>query len=635
MLAAVPLLALAALIAAWARRTDNWREAVVAGSISWGAALVVITEILSLPRALDPLSTATAWVLIAGVSASTAIRNRGNRPFPCIRFSKLSVDERLLLAVNVGVLLLTLGHGLIATPSLWDSLSYHMPRVAHWAQNHSVRHFATHIQRQLWLNPGAEFIVLHFQLLSGGDRLANLPQWLAFAGCITATSLIAQEVGIARRGQIFAAFFVATLPAAVAQATGNQVDLVHAFWLCSMVSVGLRMIRDGRENSTVSQAVLFGAALGLAVLTKATAVLFAAPFCAWFLVGKRQRATRKRLVIASVAFAVAASVNVGHVTRNYLVYGAALSPLSESSEHLNQTVTPAGLASNFARNFAMHFWTRWKGVNSALYQAVETFHHALGITVNESAYTWRTTRFEPRRDEYDEMLGGSPLHVLLIAGSAGAVLLGLRRAHGPITYLIACVLSGAILFSLFLRWQPWHTRLQAPLLILAASTVAYAIEKKTPTAAFRVLAGVLLLNAIPFLFRNPARPLIGQRAIYRIPRESRYFMESPWLEPFYQDLTSYVARTDCSRVGLWMRGNYLEYPLWALLKEKSRDMPEMQHVQVTNPSSVLSEKSDFRPCLIVRIGDVKPPNPFVVPEGYSVKWTRDSAAIFGDLMAAK
>jgi len=69
-----------------------------------------------------------------------------------------------------------------------------------------VRHYPTHIQRQLWLNPGAEFVVLHFQVLSGGDRLANLPQWLAFAGSISVSSLIAQSAGVSRRGQLFVAF---------------------------------------------------------------------------------------------------------------------------------------------------------------------------------------------------------------------------------------------------------------------------------------------------------------------------------------------------------------------------------------------------------------------------------------------
>jgi 3-methyladenine DNA glycosylase AlkC len=54
---------------------------------------------------------------------------------------------------------------------------YHMTRVQHWIQNRSVAHYPTHVLKELHRNPWAEYALLHFQVLSQGDRLANLLQW--------------------------------------------------------------------------------------------------------------------------------------------------------------------------------------------------------------------------------------------------------------------------------------------------------------------------------------------------------------------------------------------------------------------------------------------------------------------------
>ncbi len=44
----------------------------------------------------------------------------------------------------------------------------------------------------MYLQPGAEFELLHLQILSGGDRLAGLVQWASMLGGLVGTSLIAQ-----------------------------------------------------------------------------------------------------------------------------------------------------------------------------------------------------------------------------------------------------------------------------------------------------------------------------------------------------------------------------------------------------------------------------------------------------------
>ncbi len=74
-------------------------------------------------------------------------------------------------------------------------MSYHLARVAHWGQNHTVAFYPTHIVRQLYQPPWAEYAMLHLYILAGGDRLANLVQWVAMAVSLVGVSVIARQLG--------------------------------------------------------------------------------------------------------------------------------------------------------------------------------------------------------------------------------------------------------------------------------------------------------------------------------------------------------------------------------------------------------------------------------------------------------
>ncbi len=80
----------------------------------------------------------------------------------------------------------------IAPPNSYDSMTYHMPRVMHWIQDRSVAYYPTNMLAQLFLTPGGEFFILHFQVLAGSDRLANLVQWFSMVGSAVGVSLIAR-----------------------------------------------------------------------------------------------------------------------------------------------------------------------------------------------------------------------------------------------------------------------------------------------------------------------------------------------------------------------------------------------------------------------------------------------------------
>ena len=75
------------------------------------------------------------------------------------------------------ILLLTI---LFNAPNTWDSLTYHMSRVAHWIQNGSVDYYFTTNSRQNEMGPGAEYLILFFQILTNSDNLAGFIQFFSY-----------------------------------------------------------------------------------------------------------------------------------------------------------------------------------------------------------------------------------------------------------------------------------------------------------------------------------------------------------------------------------------------------------------------------------------------------------------------
>ena len=205
-----------------------------------------------------------------------------------------------------GVLFIVAGVGLIAVvapPNNWDSMTYHMSRVAHWMQNRSVGHYPTSYVPQLYHPPGAEFAIMHFQIITGGDRFANLIQWLSMVGSAIAVSLIAKQLGANLRGQVFAAVFAATLPMGILQGSSTQNDYAVCFWVVCFVGCGLAGLSAGITGFNTFK---IGASLGLALLTKTTAYIFCLPFIVWFIVagikGFRRKMLQPILIIAAVTF---------------------------------------------------------------------------------------------------------------------------------------------------------------------------------------------------------------------------------------------------------------------------------------------------------------------------------------------
>ena len=574
------------------------------GAAAFGVALTLITEGLSLWHHLTPAWLAASWALACGIGVWAC---RGRRPRgPAARAGPMPRGARWA----VGAILAVTGViAVLAPPNNWDSMTYHMPRVAHWSQNGSVAHYPTHILRQLWLGPWAEFAITHLYLLTGGDRLANLVQWLAFAGCAVGSAIVAGELGGGRRARGLAAVACATLPMAIAQASSTQNDLVASFWL---LSLGYWVLRF-REAPGVSTAILVGSSAGLAALTKLPASFLAVPWLITFVAIALPLGRRSALRSVLAVIVTVVTLNVGHVSRTLPLLGdapAAPARVAGSPDQLpptwtayvNTTLDPRAVASNILRNAALHLAGPSERVNGWVEYAIVGVHRVMGLDPNDS----RTTiggpfpRFQVGPAIIHEDFVGNPLQFL--AALVAVVIVWRRREAfpGPVRGWVWLSVASALAFAVALKWQPWNSRLHLPLFVLACPLIGIAFEGRRRLSA--TWAAVFCLVALPSLGATWPRTLVGPGNVLTLSREAQRFRNHPKLQPVYGAAADVVRDMRCARVGLVLDWDGFEYPLWPLLRARIGEAVRLEHVLVQNASARLAAAAPGAPCALLVIG---------------------------------
>lgn len=593
----LPLLCWLALVAALARRrgSPGWYHVILTASVAWGVLLTAATELLSLVCGLDAPRLALFWG--GALVFLTAAARRGGGPW----FSRPDWRPSIASAVIIGGILLigaaTLLTCVTAPPNTWDSMTYHMARVAHWVQNRSVAHYPTSILRQIYLNPWAEFALMHFQILSGGDSWANLVQWFSMAGSVVGSYALAVRLGSGITGGLLAAAVCASIPMGILQASSTQNDLVASFWLIAFAYFGLRW----RERTSWESSAIAGAAFGLAVLTKAIAFVVAAPLALWFLAQGLSRHHREFLRSAGVVALVVLALNAGHFTRNANLFGNPLGTTIDGPfRYTNETFTPAVVISNLVRNAAVQLPTTEPKVAAVTQGIVVAVHDAIGADLNDPRSTWPGSVFKVPALHHHEDFAGNPWHFLLAVVTAAALLVHpVLRRNREARWLLFSAAVGLVLFCAILKWQPWHSRLLLPFFVLAAPLGGYVLVKAIPRWAAYCATVALLSCAMPYALNNESRPLLGKDSILVASRENLYFRNRPQIEGDYRRGAGDIAAQSCRDIGLVIGMETWEYPLWALLGSQGAEM-RIEHVRIENVSRTLALQV-FRPCLIVTI----------------------------------
>jgi hypothetical protein len=268
--APIVLAVAAAAFAAASLRFDGIAAAVVGGY------LVLVTQLAAVTWLLSPFDAVTVgWLtlvegaLAVGAAAAWALRGR---PLPVAapaRAELRMVCADPLTAAFVAVVAAGLAYELVLAltvpPNNWDSLTYHLTRVAGWHQAHGVHWIANAPTGRInEFQPLAEQLIL-FLFVSGSTALYALPQYVAQIAILVAVYGAARRLGYEPRAAARGSAILAMLSLVALESTTAQNDLVAASFPIAAAFFLLR--REPLE------ALLAGLALGVGLGSKLTIAL--------------------------------------------------------------------------------------------------------------------------------------------------------------------------------------------------------------------------------------------------------------------------------------------------------------------------------------------------------------------------
>ena len=626
-----------------AKRSSNrvdWRLCWAFAAALWGSILTLIVEVTSSFRLFAATPIFLAWMIVnvaLVIVAARLARKRGGPAtvafrecFSYVRQMHLSdwpLDARWFLGGTILLVSFLFGLALTTPITNWDSLTYHLPRVLHWIQQHSVEHYPTNIGRQIEVGPWSSFVTGNILLLYGSDHLLNLVQWVAMLSSLVALSLITRQLGLLcgfiaeddktssgteqKRATALTCLLAATLPIGLVESITTQTDYVTAFWLCSLLLFMLALIRE-----PTSLFYLIGAALSLSLgtLSKATMCIYAAPIlgAGAMLLWSKIPTLRRKAFSCFVFASLFVLLNFPHMSRNYRVLGSAIGSSYNFRIERNKRISVAVTLSNLIRNLSLHSNSGLPWLTTLLNDGLAACHALTGEPLNSRDTTYGKFLFPPRFFVYDSY-ASSTYHVLLVMVTGGIALVSPRKNRKLLVYA-AVVLSGVLLFCGYLKWQEWHTRRHLVYLLLFMPFVSWVFVRALPRSGSLVAAVIVQVFACYNIAENLSCPIFSTEFL-NLPREDQYaFVHHSWLNKPVEQLTGAIVAAKCKNIGLKLGLDHAEYPIWVMLKNRGFD-GTIQHFYVENESASIPSNFPVPDVIISMFGS--PPEPIAKDFPYS------------------
>lgn len=584
----------------WKNNFSGITETVIKTTLIFSGILFLVTELLSGFHSLNLFSLAIFWSAFNVILIALLLRNQGKVTLwlmvQKIKFyyQNLLLKEKLLIGVLLILLCLLLAQGLLYPPNNWDSLTYHMSRIMYWIGNESVDYFPTHILRHLYQPPFAEYFILNINLLNGNDFLSNSVELFFLTQCLVVVYALLSVFQTARLLKILALLLVVTIPAVELQSTTTKNDIVCAFFVLSSLFYSLKMFKNNSVNNTV----FFGLSIGLGFITKGTAYVFMAPILALYgfhiLSVTLKDKSVKPIGLATLAMVLALSLNVKHYSRNYAVNKSLLNiDDAEAKAYANETMNGKLLLSNLIKNSGLHLgYPIEKNCDSI----IRNVHKAIGVSIDDKRLNYLGIPYQSARAAVThEDYVTNTVHFILWALAFSFLVFHFlfSRTRNKTEMIIVIVLVAQIvLFTGYLKWQPWHTRLHIPIFILSIIPITLACQK---TKWFKGMVWVsipLLLYSFMFYFvYNNLRP-IQNNPIYtknlRIDdnRFKKYFANQPQLYTEYKVVLEELYDSNPKTVGLKMMD--WEYPLF---NAYYYDHLQLVAIDVNNNTGILKQEN--------------------------------------------
>ena len=571
--------------------------------------LYVITEVLSLFDMVNQIYLTIAWsLLIVTLFCVNILRYHKvwNKKSKKELIRRPEMPFLFLFAVfSIGMLTLAIW----TVPYNWDSMCYHLPRIMHWAQNGSVAHYVTNDLRTITSPPLTEFVGLHIYLLYGhNDALFNLIQCFSYVLNAVLIYGITRKIGVTGKLSYLSSFLYLCMPIAFAEALSTQVDEFATVWLLIFVYLLLDFILNidmlKWERSSVERLLLLGCSMGLGYLAIPSVLLAMGVFLIWLLIIciLRRDSCKTVLSMALTVAAVTLVVIFPEIYRNLVTFHAISAPVAGARQMVG-TFNPAYVFVNGIKNIAYNLSNiyilnsqnaiQWLVSECAGFLRVEIDNPA--IAEDGVAYALRL----PQNYNHDSATN----FVLTIAAIGCALYLiykaiRKRKKNNIDIYMYTSGIS-LLLFCFLARWEPYVTRYMLAYFALICPGVAGEIQnmgkiRKKVAIVFATI--VCFMSTVDLMGLIIYHGGICMEQAADAKRSDGYFYYNSGISGDYDELISYLNNRKANGIGLYIRGNQYEYPIWSMLTYRTR----MEDV-LTENDSLIYDDATFLPEYIVSI----------------------------------
>jgi hypothetical protein len=259
------------LLTGFCLRLQSLLATLIAAYVAWVANLALVTQVLSPLRGVTQVGLGLAELVLLSLAVGWWWRSGRPSPPPTAAKAALAdaVADPATLAFLCAVTCL-LGYELLLAltvpPDNWDSLSYHLARVAAWYHHGGVYWVPNApTDRINEFQPVAEQQILFLFVATGTGLLYAVPQYVAQLALLAAVFGIAGRLGYGVRPAACAACLFATFGVVAYEATTAQNDLVAA---SLVAAAAFLLLGEGRLEASVA-----GVAAGIGLGVKLTTVL--------------------------------------------------------------------------------------------------------------------------------------------------------------------------------------------------------------------------------------------------------------------------------------------------------------------------------------------------------------------------
>lgn len=552
--------------------------------------ITLSSEILSLFQSFNYKSLIAFWIIVFFIESIILLKRKS-------RFKQIDEKKTLLFSLIrnnkllftiISLLLLLIGfQGLIYPPNNFDSLTYHMGRIPHWIANESIHHFAGHIYRQINSPPLSELIIAQLGILYKSDLFSNSVQYFFLIGCLACFISISQEFSFSKNAKLIGIVFLIGTPDIILQGSSTQNDIVVSFFILTSCLFAIQSYK----SPTILAFSLLAISVGLAFYTKGTAYIILFPILSvWGILFFLKYKSSFPIFKLSLIPIFIVLLNSGFYFRNYKLSG---DPLGKNEDRVfNEAFGLNKLILNTAKNIGVHFAIY--PFNQYTNQVIEKMHLILKEDIHDSSINFNGHKFKLKEWQHHEDDAANFFQIILIMISI-CLYIPYRKKDPNLNPLFLLIpLLTLLFFSLTLKWQPWITRLQLPIIFLFSFYVAKILslftntEKKFKSLILLTFGGIILYAFIISIL-NPTRPYITNSFTNDIKitdtRFKKYFALYTKCEPDF-----YIARKFLTNykgtIGIDIGGDTWEYPLYYDIYSKNQKLAKP--INILNVSKKIS-----------------------------------------------